>query len=135
MIDDVQTVASPAIGGLVIGFSVAQALGLRFIWTERQDGEMKLRRGFSVADGERILVIEDVITTGASTRECISALELLGGKVIAAASIIDRSNGTAEVGVPRVSLLSIDVPTYELTDCPLCAAGIPIEKPGSRLRR
>ena len=105
-------VASPAIGGLVIGFSVAQALGVRFLWTERQDGEMTLRRGFSLSAGEKILVVEDVITTGGSTRECIAALSANGGNVAAAASIIDRSNGTANVGVPRTSLASLDVPIY-----------------------
>ncbi len=126
------TVASPAIGGLVIGFSVAQALGVRFLWTERQNGEMTLRRGFTLTPGERILVVEDVITTGGSTRECIAALERNGGKVVAAASIIDRSNGTADVGVPRTSLVSLDVPSYSPETCPLCEAGIEAVKPGSR---
>ena len=125
-------VASPAIGGLVIGFSVAQALGVRFLWTERQDGEMTLRRGFSLSAGEKILVVEDVITTGGSTRECIAALSANGGNVAAAASIIDRSNGTANVGVPRTSLASLDVPIYRSDECPMCKQGIPVEKPGSR---
>jgi len=124
-------VASPAIGGLVIGFAVAHALGVPFIWTERQNGEMTLRRGFTL-DGERILVVEDVITTGGSTRECIAALEANGGQAIAAASIIDRSNGSADVGVPRVSLVSLDVPSYQPAECPLCASGIEAVKPGSR---
>ena len=128
----IETVASPAIGGLVIGFAVAQALGVRFIWTERQNGEMTVRRGFSVTEGERILVVEDVITTGGSTRECIAALEANGAKVVAAASIIDRSNGAAEVGVPRISLVSLDVPSYTPEDCPMCADGIEAVKPGSR---
>jgi len=129
---DFDTVASPAIGGLVIGFATAQALGKRFVWTERQDGVMTVRRGFSVKKGERILVVEDVITTGGSTRECIAALEANGGEVIAAASIIDRSNGTADVGVPRISLVSLDVPSYSPDNCPLCARGIEAVKPGSR---
>ena len=129
---DFKTVASPAIGGLVIGFAVAQALGKKFIWTERQNGQMTLRRGFSLAEGERILVVEDVITTGGSTRECITALSVNGGNVIAAASIIDRSNGVADVGVPRTSLASLDVPTYTPDECPLCEQGSPVEKPGSR---
>src|SRR5687768_13023416 len=107
---EIDTVASPAIGGLVIGFAVARALGVRFIWTERQDGVMTLRRGFALEPGERILVVEDVITTGGSTRECIGALEQNGGAVVAAASIVDRSNGSADVGVPRVSLIAMDVP-------------------------
>lgn len=129
---EIDSVASPAIGGLVIGFATAQALGKRFLWTERENGVMTLRRGFSVEKGERILVVEDVITTGGSTCECIAALENLGANVVAAASIIDRSNGTADVGVPRVSLVSLDVPSYKPDDCPLCVAGIEIEKPGSR---
>ncbi|MEQ1646922.1 MAG: orotate phosphoribosyltransferase [Pyrinomonadaceae bacterium] len=127
------TVASPAIGGLVIGFAVAQALGVRFLWTERQNGEMTLRRGFTLAPDERILVVEDVITTGGSTRECIAALEANGGNVVAAASIIDRSNGAADVGVPRISLVEMDVPSYSPDDCPMCAGGIPAVKPGSRV--
>lgn len=126
------TVASPAIGGLVIGFAVAQAMGVRFLWTERQNGEMTLRRGFTLTPGERILVVEDVITTGGSTRECIAALEANGGSVVAAASIIDRSNGKADVGVPRISLVSLDVPSYSPDDCPMCADGIEAVKPGSR---
>jgi len=125
-------VASPAIGGLVIGFATAQALGVRFIWTERQDGVMTVRRGFTVEPGERILVVEDVITTGGSTRECIAALESHGAKVVAAASIIDRSNGAADVGVPRIELVRLDVPSYKPEDCPLCSSGIEAVKPGSR---
>lgn len=128
----IDTVASPAIGGLVIGFAVAQSLGVRFLWTERQNGEMTLRRGFTLAAGEKILVVEDVITTGGSTRECIAALEANGGKVVAAASIVDRSNGTADVGVPRISLVQMDVPAYTSDECPLCAAGGEPYKPGSR---
>ena len=126
------TVASPAIGGLVIGFATAQAMNMRFIWTERQDGVMAVRRGFTVEPGERILVVEDVITTGGSTRECIVALESHGAKVAAAASIIDRSNGAADVGVPRIELVRLDVPSYQPEECPLCAAGIEAVKPGSR---
>lgn len=129
---DIETVASPAIGGLIIGYSVAEAMDKRFVWTERQNGEMTLRRGFDVRQGERILVVEDVITTGGSTRECIAALEANGGKVVAAASIIDRSNSTADVGVQRFSLASIDVPSYSPEDCPMCARGIDPVKPGSR---
>jgi orotate phosphoribosyltransferase len=128
----IDMVASPAIGGLVIGFAVAQALNVRFIWTERQDGVMTLRRGFSVDHGERILVVEDVITTGGSTRECIAALEKEGATAIGAASIVDRSNGTADVGVPRISLVSLDVPSYASDACPLCALGEEAVKPGSR---
>jgi orotate phosphoribosyltransferase len=128
----IDSVASPAIGGLIIGFAVAQALGVRFIWTERQDGVMTLRRGFNVKKGERILVVEDVITTGGSTRECIAELEKHGATVVGAASIVDRSNGAADVGVPSISLVSLDVPTYAPDECPLCEKGIIAVKPGSR---
>jgi orotate phosphoribosyltransferase len=131
----IDTVASPAIGGLVIGYAVAEALNVRFIWTERQNGEMTVRRGFTVRPDERILVVEDVITPGGSTRECIAALEKNGGKVIAAASIIDRSNGAADVGVPRISLVSMSVPSYDPSDCPMCARGDEAVKPGSRTPR
>lgn len=129
---DIDTVASPAIGGLVIGFATAAAMNVRFIWTERQNGEMTLRRGFNLKSGERILVVEDVITTGGSTRECIAALTANGGNVVAAASIIDRSNGAADVGVPRISLVSLDVPSYTPDRCPMCTAGVEAVKPGSR---
>jgi orotate phosphoribosyltransferase len=130
--EDIDLVASPAIGGLVIGYATAAAMGLPFIWTERESGKMTLRRGFSVGEGERVLVVEDVITTGGSTRECIAALESRGARVVAAASVIDRSNGVADVGVPRVSLASLSVPSYSAEDCPLCRDGVPVIKPGSR---
>ena len=129
------TVASPAIGGLVIGFVVAQALNIQFIWTERENGAMTVRRGFTIEENERILVVEDVITTGGSTRECIEALEKHGAKVTNAASIIDRSNGRADVGVPRITLASLDVPSYETEDCPMCANGEIAIKPGSRISK
>ena len=128
----IETVASPAIGGLIIGYEVAKALNVRFIWTERENGTMTLRRGFSIKKDERILVVEDVITTGGSTRECIAALEKHGAKIIGAASIIDRSNGAADVSVPRISLVSLEVPSYKLENCPLCVNGEEAVKPGSR---
>lgn len=131
--DAIETVASPAIGGLVIGYATAAALNVRFIWTERENGAMTLRRGFSVKEGERILVVEDVITTGGSTRECIAALKSRGANVVAAASIIDRSNGTVDVGVRRISLESLDVPNYAPNACPMCARGEIAVKPGSRV--
>jgi orotate phosphoribosyltransferase len=125
-------VVSPAIGGLVIGFATAQALGARFIWTERSDGVMTLRRGFTVSKGERFLVVEDVITTGGSTRECIAAIEKLGARVTAGASIIDRSGGKADIGVPRITLATLEVESFRAEDCPLCARGDAAVKPGSR---
>ena len=129
---DIRLVASPAIGGLIIGHEVARALGAKFLWTERADGAMTLRRGFSVSPGERTLVVEDVLTTGGSTRETIEALRALGANVIAAASIIDRSSGKADVGVPRVALALLDVPSVEPTACEACARGEAATKPGSR---
>ncbi len=130
--ETIQTVASPAIGGLIIGHEVARALGARFIWTEREGGEMVLRRGFSVSLGERVLVVEDVVTTGGSTRETVAALQAHGAKVIAAASIIDRSSGKADVGVPRIALATLDVPSVEPANCEACKRGELPVKPGSR---
>lgn len=130
--ENIQTVVSPAIGGIVIGYEVARALGARFIWTERQDGAMVLRRGFSVSPGERILVVEDVVTTGGSTRETVAALQANGAEVIGAASIIDRSAARADVGVPRIALATLDVPALEPAVCELCKRGEPAVKPGSR---
>ena len=128
----IETVASPAIGGIVIGYEVARQLGARFIWTEREEGRMTLRRGFTVHEGEPVLVVEDVITTGGSTRETIEALSRVGAKIIAAGSIIDRSGGKADVGVPRFSLASLAVPAVAPSACSLCKRGEPATKPGSR---
>jgi orotate phosphoribosyltransferase len=128
----VETVASPAIGGLVIGYATAAAVNVRFIWTEREAGKMTLRRGFTVKPNEKVLVVEDVITTGGSTRECIAAVTEHGASVIGAASIIDRSNGAADVGVPRISLATLDVPSYQKDECPMCRDGSEAVKPGSR---
>ena len=129
---NIQTVVSPAIGGLIIGHEVARALGARFIWTERENGKMVLRRGFSVSPRERVLVVEDVVTTGGSTRETIAALEANGANVVAAASIIDRSSGKADVGAPRIALATLDVPAVDPAVCEACKRGEPAVKPGSR---
>jgi len=128
----IETVASPAIGGIVIGYEVARQLGVRFIWTERENGQMTLRRGFTVTEHERILVVEDVITTGGSTRDTIAALQALGAEVVAAGSIIDSSSGRADVGVPRVSLATLDVPAVSVDQCDACKRGDVAVKPGSR---
>src|SRR5580698_8774365 len=126
-------VVSPAIGGLIIGHEVARALGSRFIFTERDaSGKMVLRRGFTVQPGENAVVIEDVVTTGGSTREVIEVLRSLGANVAAAGSIIDRSGGRADLGVPRFALATLEVKSWDPQDCPLCREGIPVEKPGSR---
>jgi orotate phosphoribosyltransferase len=128
----VETVVAPAIGGIIIGWETARALGVRSIWTEREEGRMTLRRGFTVRPGERVLVVEDVVTTGGSTRETCEALRAAGALVVGAASIIDRSAGRADVGVPRFALATLDVPAVAPAACPLCAQGIPAIKPGSR---
>jgi orotate phosphoribosyltransferase len=129
---NIKLVASPAIGGLIIGHEVARALGARFLWTEREAGTMTLRRGFSVAKGERTLVVEDVVTTGGSTRATIDTLRSAGADVIAAASIIDRSAGTAQVGAPRFALARLDVQSVDPSECNACAGGQAVTKPGSR---
>ena len=130
--EKVDVVAAPAIGGLVIGHEVAKALGARFIWTERDAGSMTLRRGFSISPGERVLVVEDVVTTGGSTRETIEAVKDAGAVVVGAASIIDRSSGKAEVGVPRIALATLAVPSVGAAECEACKRGEAPIKPGSR---
>lgn len=130
--EGIQLVASPAIGGIVIGHEVARALGARFVWTERESGEMTLRRGFTIVPGEKTLVVEDVITTGGSTRETIEALKRAGANVVAAASIIDRSGGKADVGVPRTTLASLKVLSVDPSVCDACKLGEAAVKPGSR---
>jgi len=130
----VPLVVSPALGGLIVGHEVARALGARHIFTERDPAtrEMTLRRGFAIQPGERAVVVEDVITTGGSTREVVDLLRSAGAQVLAAGSIVDRSGGRAGVGVPRVSLVTIAVAAYDPAACPQCAQGIPVIKPGSR---
>ena len=132
---EIETVASPAIGGIVIGYEVARQLGARFIWTEREQGRMTLRRGFTVRKRERVLVVEDVITTGGSTRDTIAALQAAGAEIVGAASIIDRSGGQAGVGVPRISLATLDVAAVPSENCEACSRGEPVVKPGSRADR
>jgi orotate phosphoribosyltransferase len=127
-----QVVLSPALGGIVIGQEVGRALGVRAIFAERQDGTLMLRRGFSLAPGEKVLVVEDVVTTGKSTRETIEVARAAGAQVIGAASIIDRSGGQQALDVPYHSLATVTLPTYSPESCPLCAAGQPVVKPGSR---
>jgi orotate phosphoribosyltransferase len=128
-------VAAPALGGVLVSYEVARALGVRSLFTERQDGVMVLRRGFSLAPGEPTLVVEDVLTTGGSTRETIAAVEQAGGKVVGAGSLIDRSGGKVDLGVPRAALVTLDVKTYDPAHCPLCQAGTPAVKPGSRPKK
>jgi orotate phosphoribosyltransferase len=128
------TVLSPALGGIVIAYEVARTLGARAIFAEREDGVLTLRRGFALAEAERVLVVEDVVTTGLSTRETIQVARAAGAQVLAAAAIVDRSGGAAPLDVPLHSLVEVALPTYDPGRCPLCAAGTPITKPGSRRR-
>src|SRR5947208_17049446 len=125
-------VLSPALGGVVIGHEVGRALGVRAIFAERQDGALQLRRGFTVSERDRVLVIEDVLTTGGSTRETMQVARAAGAEVIGAAAIVDRSAGAIRFDVPFHALLDIDLPTYEPEQCPLCAQGLPVVKPGTR---
>jgi orotate phosphoribosyltransferase len=128
----VQTVLAPAIGGILVAHEVARALGARALFTEREDGVMRLRRGFTLGVGERCLVVEDVITTGGSTREVVHCVEAHGGVVVGVGSLIDRSGGTAAFEVKRVALATVSAATYAPDACPLCKSGGVAIKPGSR---
>jgi len=132
--EPITVVGAPALGGLIIGHEVARALGARFVFTERDAAtkRMNLRRGFTVAPDETAVVVEDVITTGGSTHDVVEVLGELGARVVAAGSIIDRSGGHADVGVPRVALATMQVAAHYPEECPLCQRGIPLVKPGSR---
>ena len=126
-------VLSPALGGLIIGHEVARALGVRAIFAERAGGpSLTLRRGFSLAPADRVLVVEDVLTTGKSTRETIDVARGAGAHVVGAAAIVDRSGGTIDLGVPCHALIQLEVPAYDPDKCPLCVQGVPVVKPGSR---
>ncbi len=130
--DGVDAIVSPAMGGVIIGHEIGRALGKRAMFVERPEGKFGLRRGFRLEPDERVLLVEDVITTGLSSREAIAAIEEAGGKVIGAACLVDRSSGTADLGVPLTALIRIDVPTYAADDLPPELASIPAVKPGSR---
>ena len=130
--ESVDAVVSPAMGGVIIGHEMGRALGVSAMFVERPDGEFHLRRGFALEPDARVLLVEDVVTTGLSSKEAIRAIEATGAKVIAAASLVDRSGGTVELGVPFTPLIRIDVPTYAADDLPPELAAIPAMKPGSR---
>jgi orotate phosphoribosyltransferase len=125
-------VLSPALGGIVIGHEVARALGVRAIFAERVEGKLHLRRGFSLSADDRVVVIEDVVTTGLSTRETMDVARAAGATVASAGAIVDRSGGAADLGVAFAALVQLALPTYEASACPLCAAGQAVTKPGSR---
>jgi orotate phosphoribosyltransferase len=130
--DGIEAVVSPAMGGVIIGHEMGRALKKPAMFVERPDGEFELRRGFSLEPGTRVLMVEDVVTTGLSSREAIAAIEEAGGRVIGAACLVDRSGGNADLGVPLTALIRIDVPTYSADDLPPELASIPAVKPGSR---
>jgi orotate phosphoribosyltransferase len=130
-----KVVAAPALGGVIVSHEVARALGVRALFTERQEGAMTLRRGFSLEPGEPTLVVEDVVTTGGSTRETMTAVEQAGGRVVGVGSLIDRSGGKVDLGIPRAALVTLEVKNYDPADCPLCQSGIPAVKPGSRAKK
>lgn len=128
----VDVIVSPAMGGVIPGYETARALGCRAIFVERDQGEFKLRRNFSIAPGDRVVMVEDMVTTGLSSRECIAAIRRHPGELLGAACLIDRSNGRADIGVPLVALVTLDVPDYPPDDLPPELAVLPAEKPGSR---
>jgi orotate phosphoribosyltransferase len=131
---DVAKIVSPALGGVIIGYAVAASLDIPFVFTERKDGKMLLRRGFRIEPGENVVVVEDVVTTGKSTRETIDVVRAAGGSVVGVASILNRSGSEHVFEEPYVCLLALDLTTYDPTDCPLCRAGVPLDSPGSRHR-
>ncbi|WBX82657.1 orotate phosphoribosyltransferase [Sphingosinicella microcystinivorans] len=128
----IEAVVAPAMGGLIIGYEVARALGVESMFVERPAGTFELRRGFRLEPGTKVLMMEDVVTTGLSSREAIAAIEAAGGKVIAGGCLVDRSNGNADIGVPLYPLIRLDVPTYSADKLPQDLAALPAVKPGSR---
>jgi len=129
---EISAVVGPAMGGIIVSYEVARALGVRSMFTERENGVMKLRRGFSIEPGEKVLVVEDVITTGGSVREVIEVIRELGGEIAGTGVLVDRSNGTVDLGVKTEALLVTEVLSYAPEECPLCEKGFPVVKPGSR---
>ncbi|MEG3153741.1 orotate phosphoribosyltransferase [Sphingomonas sp. RB1R13] len=128
----IDVVVSPAMGGVIIGHEMGRALGVPAMFVERPDGEFHLRRGFALQAGARVLMVEDVVTTGLSSKEAIKAIGAAGGVVVAAASLVDRSGGAVELGVPYVALVALDVPTFAADDLPPSLSALPAVKPGSR---
>ena len=131
--EQIDVVISPAMGGVIIGHEMGRALGKPAMFLERPEGTFGLRRGFRIEPGTKVLMVEDVVTTGLSSREAIAAIEEAGGKVVAEAALVDRSGGSADLGVPFHPLIRIDVPTYDANDLPEELAKIPAVKPGSRV--
>jgi orotate phosphoribosyltransferase len=129
---EIHTVVAPAIGGIIVAYEVAKALGIRALFTEREDGKMTFRRGFELEDDENVLVVEDVITTGGSVLEVIEAVRERGADVVGLGVLVDRTGGKIHFGVRKESLITIDIETWAPEECPLCKEGVSIIKPGSR---
>ncbi len=129
---EIELVVSPAMGGVVVGYEMGRQFGVPSVFFERVDGQLELRRGFNIPQGAKCLMMEDIVTTGLSSRECIKAINDLGGEVVAASCLIDRSNGTADLGVPLIALAQLEIETYTTDQLPPELAAIPVEKPGSR---
>ncbi len=130
--EGIETVIAPAVGGIVVAQEVARLLKVRAVFSEREEGEMRLRRGFKIKRKEKVLVVEDVLTTGGSLQETIELVKDSGGEIKGVGMLVDRSGGRVELGLPREALLVLDLENYEPGKCPLCEQGIPLEKPGSR---
>lgn len=131
--DGIAAVVAPALGGIVLGYELARQLGARALFAERaSNGRFELRRGFEIAPGEHVIVAEDVLTTGGSTRETMAVARAAGAQVLGVAALVDRSGGRVELDVPAWTLVRLELETYPPTDCPQCRAGVPVEKPGSR---
>ncbi len=128
----IQTVIGPATGGILVAHEVAKALGVRALFTERENGVMRLRRGFTLSPGERVLVVEDVITTGGSVREVLAVVQEFEAISVGVGILVDRTGGTVDFGLPTASIIQLHIQAYEALECPLCAQGIPAIKPGSR---
>lgn len=128
----VDVVVGPAMGGIIVAYEVARALGVRAIFTEREQGVMTLRRGFSISKDEKVLVVEDVITTGGSVKEVIEVVKATGAEIVGVGVLVDRSNGQVDFGLPAEAILRLDIKSYPPEDCPLCKEGLPVVKPGSR---
>ena len=130
--EDIEVVISPAVGGIIPGYETARQLGVPSLYVEREGGVLKFRRGFHLEPGARVAMVEDIVTTGLSSRECVEAIRAAGGVVVCAACIVDRSGGRADVGAPRVALATLDVPAYPADALPPELAAMPTEDPGSR---
>lgn len=129
---EIDMVAGPAIGGIIMAYEMGRQLGVKNVFAEREDGKMTFRRGFTIPQGANVLVTEDVVTTGGSVKEVMELIRAHGGNVAGVGSVVDRSNGNVDFGVPFKAVLSVEVVSYAPDDCPLCAQGVPAVKPGSR---